>query len=90
MGDNAWLLIALNNYYSWIDTDRYDALKNELESWIRSLQDVDGGLIGGFNADGTEIGKITEGNIDAFNAVDGACRIRLHGCLVSLSTSKEG
>lgn len=42
-----------------------------LEQWLRSLQKEDGGLIGGFNEDGTEIPKVTEGIVTAFNAVPG-------------------
>jgi len=71
MGDNAWLLIALNNYQEITGNNKYDALALELENWIRSLQDEDGGLWGGFNEDGTQIHKVTEGIIMAFNAVHG-------------------
>ncbi len=69
MGDNAWLLIALNNYVSVTGSTEYHRLSEEIENWLRSLQDSDGGLWGGFNSDNTQIHKITEGNIDAFNAV---------------------
>lgn len=44
LGDNAWLLIALNNYMAKVETTKYDKLKSTLEIWIRSLQDKDGGL----------------------------------------------
>jgi len=71
LGDNAWLLIALNNYHEITGNNKYDALAVELENWIRSLQDEDGGLWGGFNEDGTQIHKVTEGIIMAFNAVEG-------------------
>ncbi len=71
MGDNAWLLIALNNYHEATGTNKYDRLAIELEIWIRSLQDVDGGLFGGENEDGTSIHKVTEGIVTAFNAVKG-------------------
>lgn len=71
MGDNAWLLIALNNYHEATGTNKYDRLSNELETWIRSLQDEDGGLFGGQNEDGTTIHKVTEGIVTAFNAVKG-------------------
>ncbi len=71
LGDNAWLLIALNNYHAATGSQRYSRLSAELENWIRSLQDTDGGLWGGYNADGTRIHKITEGILDAFNAVPG-------------------
>lgn len=44
LGDNAWLLIALNNYTAKVETTKYDKLKSTLEIWIRSMQDKDGGL----------------------------------------------
>lgn len=71
LGDNAWLLIALNNYYQKTGNNKYTPLAQLLENWIRSLQDEDGGLWGGFREDGTQIHKITEGIITAFNAVEG-------------------
>lgn len=72
MGDNAWLLIALNNYKSLTGSDKYDGLIVELNNWIINLQDEkDGGVWGGNDADGNRIHKVTEGNIDAFNAVKG-------------------
>ncbi len=71
MGDNAWLLIALNNYHAKTKNNRYKTLAKALEQWLRSLQDTDGGLWGGHNEDGTRIHKITEGIITAFNAVEG-------------------
>ncbi len=71
LGDNAWLLIALNNYHNTTGTERYQKLSTALERWIRSLQDVDGGLMGGTEANGNEIHKVTEGIITAFNAVPG-------------------
>lgn len=71
LGDNAWLLIALNNYRNLTQSNKYDRLATELENWIRSLQNDDGSLAGGYNPDGTPIGIITEGIITAFNAVPG-------------------
>jgi hypothetical protein len=71
MGDNAWLLIALNNYHEITGNTKYTELTGLLENWIRSLQDEDGGLWGGINEDGTQIHKVTEGIIMAFNAVEG-------------------
>lgn len=71
LGDNAWLLIALNNYEVLTNSNKYDRLADELENWIRSLQSQDGALNGGYNEDGTGIGKITEGIITAYNAVPG-------------------
>lgn len=71
LGDNAWLLIALNNYHHIAKNNKYETLTSALSSWIISLQDDDGGLWGGYNADGSRISKIAEGNIDAFNAIPG-------------------
>ncbi|WP_145758377.1 hypothetical protein [Sediminicola sp. YIK13] len=71
MGDNAWLLIALNNYHQATGSNKYNRLSSELELWLRSLQDEDGGLFGGQNEDGTSIHKVTEGIVTAFNAVKG-------------------
>lgn len=71
LGDNAWLLMALNNYKMFTGKSTYDKMTSELENWIRSLQDTDGGIWGGYEANGARIGKVTEGNIDAFNAVTG-------------------
>ncbi len=71
LGDNAWLLIALNNYAEFSGSNKYKRLSRELELWIRSLQDDDGGLWGGYKDNGTRIHKVTEGMITAFNAVGG-------------------
>lgn len=71
MGDNSWLLIAINHYKNKYESSKYDVLGNHLEQWLRSLQDVDGGLKGGIRANGKEMPKITEGIITAFNAVEG-------------------
>ncbi len=71
MGDNAWLLLAINNYHETTNSDKYEQLAFELENWLRSLQEEDGGLKGGINEDGTLILKVTEGMITAFNAVPG-------------------
>jgi hypothetical protein len=71
LGDNAWLLIAIHNYeYATGDT-QFAPMRDALEAWIRGQQDVDGGLNGGTDAGGAVIGKVTEGMIDAFNAVRG-------------------
>jgi len=71
LGDNAWLLIALNNYHHSAQNTKYQNLATALSNWIMLLQDNDGGLWGGFAEDGTRISKIAEGNIDAFNAISG-------------------
>jgi hypothetical protein len=71
MGDNAWLLLALNHYHETTQTDRYSILAAELDQYLRSLQEEDGGLKGGINEDGSDIARVTEGIITAFNAVKG-------------------
>lgn len=71
MGDNAWLLIAINHYKKTYDSTKYDDMANELNVWLRSLQLENGALQGGINQDGSEIPLVTEGIITAFNAVPG-------------------
>lgn len=72
MGDNAWLLIALNNYKARTGNTRYDTLSYHISQWLMNLQDSDGGLFAGYDANGKLLNyKVTEGMIDAFNAVEG-------------------
>ena len=71
MGDNAWLLIALRQHKRSYDSAKYDEMIGKLESWLRSLQESDGGLQGGRNEDGTPIARVTEGMITAYAAVPG-------------------
>jgi len=71
LGDNAWMLIALNNYAAITGSTKYNSLIQQMNNWIRSLQDSDGGVWGGYDASNVQIGKITEGNMDAFVAVVG-------------------
>lgn len=72
MGDNAWLLIALNNYKDMTGDPQYDLLAAEIGNWLIGLQDADGGLFAGYGSDNTLLNyKVTEGNIDAFNAIAG-------------------
>ncbi len=72
MGDNAWLLMALDHYRKETGNTKYDLLREELDSWLRSLQDEDGGLFAGYADDNTLLNyKVTEGMIDAFCAVAG-------------------
>lgn len=71
LGDNAWLLIALNNYHFQANNYKYQTLATALTNWIISLQDSDGGLWGGWESNGARISKIAEGNLDAFNAISG-------------------
>jgi len=72
MGDNAWLLIALNNYKVSTGNNTYDNLSLEITNWLKSLQDIDGGLFAGYNSDSSLNNiKVTEGIIDTFNAIEG-------------------
>lgn len=71
LGDNAWLLIALNNYKEKTKNNQYQRLAVAISNWIIQQQDMDGGLWCGFDNTGARIGKVTEGMIDAFNAVSG-------------------
>lgn len=72
LGDNAWLLIALNNYKVKTNSTKYSNLEQSLTNWIRQLQDIDGSLWGGYDPfTGLKTGKVTENMIDAFNAVAG-------------------
>jgi hypothetical protein len=71
LGDNAWLLIALNNYRAQTGSTKYDSLRMEIEVWIRKLQRSNGALIAGY--DGLALNNlwVSEGIIDAYNAVPG-------------------
>lgn len=71
LGDNAWLLIALNNYEARTGNTQYAALQAELEAWIRSLQIANGALIAGYDGNQRNNLLVSEGIIDAFNAVRG-------------------
>ncbi len=72
MGDNAWLLLALHNFKARTGSHKYDELSVKLEQWLASLQDKDGGLFAGYNAQNQLLDyKVTEGIIDAFAAIPG-------------------
>lgn len=71
MGDNAWLLIAINHYKKEYNSAKYDDVAARLEAWLRSTQQENGSLLGGINPDGSSIPFVTEGIITAFNAVPG-------------------
>ncbi len=72
MGDNAWLLIALNNYKAMTGSAKYDFLSSEIATWLIGLQDTDGGLFAGYDRNNNRLNyKVTEGMIDAFNAIEG-------------------
>jgi hypothetical protein len=71
MGDNCWLLIALNTYATTFNSTTYSTLQSHLASWIRSLQNPNGSLNAGYDANGLLNFQVTEGMIDAYNAVLG-------------------
>jgi hypothetical protein len=72
LGDNAWLLIALNNYKEKTKSNRYNDMMQNLDKWIRHLQDTDGSLWGGYDpVSGVKTNKVTENMLDAFNALSG-------------------
>jgi hypothetical protein len=71
MGDNCWLLIALNNYAATFNSTTYSTLQSHLASWIRSLQNPNGSLNAGYDANGLLNFQVTEGMIDAYNAILG-------------------
>jgi hypothetical protein len=72
LGDNAWLLIALNNYEAKTKSEKYINMTQSLNNWIRKLQDVDGSLWGGYDpVSGVKTNKVTENMLDAFNALPG-------------------
>ena len=72
LGDNAWLLIALNAYELEKPNHNFGRLKSELVKWIKGLQRPDGSLISGYEPNGNALNYIvTEGILDAFHAVPG-------------------
>lgn len=71
MGDNCWLLIALNNYAAKYNSTAYSNLQNHLATWIRSLQNPNGSLNAGYDNNGLINIQVTEGMIDAYNAILG-------------------
>jgi len=72
MGDNAWLLIALNNFKDQTHDTKYDDLRASISNWLIKLQANDGGLYAGYGTDNNLLNyKVTEGNLDAFNAIEG-------------------
>ena len=71
LGDNAMLLIAINNYQMETNTQDYAYLELYLNLWIRGLQNSDGSLSSGVDENGNKISPVTEGMIDAYNAIEG-------------------
>lgn len=70
IGDNAWLLIALNRYREKTGRTDFDEMRAGIARWLISLQDKDGGVWSGFNALAAPIeSKSTEGNLDSYAAL---------------------
>lgn len=69
IGDNAWLLIALNHHYYKTGKHTFAEMRQTIAEWLISLQDVDGEIKSGFNQDGLMYWKSTEGNLDCYAAL---------------------
>lgn len=69
IGDNAWLLIALNHYVYFTRDHTYDNVRETIGDWLIGLQDTDGGILAGYNASGLMNWKSTEGNLDCYAAL---------------------
>lgn len=70
LGDNAWLLIALNFYHEKTSSETYQTLTDNIENYIRGLQREDGGLDSGLDPSGRMMAPVTEAMIDSFSAID--------------------
>ncbi len=80
VGDNSWLLMALNFYKSKTGTEKYDEMMESIAGWLCDMQDKEGneifetgdcGLWYGFTGDGRTMlrAKSSEGNLDAYAAL---------------------
>lgn len=69
IGDNAWLLIALNHYVYFTRDHAYDDLRETIGDWLVGLQDAGGGILAGYNSSGLMNWKSTEGNLDCYAAL---------------------
>jgi len=69
IGDNAWLLIALNHYLYATRDHTFDETRRTVAEWLISLQDADGGILAGYNTAGLMNWKSTEGNLDCYAAL---------------------
>lgn len=69
VGDNAWLLMALNYHRAKTGSEKYRELRDALADWIVGLQDKDGGITCGFKTSGPMLYKSTEGNLDSYAAL---------------------
>ena len=80
LGDNSWLLMAINYYRSKTRNTKYDKMARAIVEWIDDMQDKKGkelyenndlGIWYGFTGKGDKRlhAKSTEGNVDAYAAL---------------------
>ncbi|MBN2189594.1 MAG: hypothetical protein JW728_00080 [Candidatus Aureabacteria bacterium] len=80
VGDNSWLLMALNFYKSRTGSRKYDSMMKAIADWLCDMRDKEGneiyetgdfGLWYGFTGDGRTMlrAKSSEGNLDAYAAL---------------------
>jgi len=69
IGDNAWLLIALNHYLYVTRDDTFEDIRYTIAQWLIGLQVADGGILAGYNTIGLMNWKSTEGNLDCYAAL---------------------
>lgn len=69
IGDNAWLLIALNYHRQRTGKTEFDGMRDGMARWLIGLQDADGGIKSGYNKNGLMDSKSTEGNLDCHAAL---------------------
>lgn len=70
VGDNAWMLLALEYHHKKTGSERYAGLRAAIADWLVALQDPeDGGVWAGFNRNGPMKHKSTEGNLDCYAAL---------------------
>ena len=71
VGDNLWLILAMKHYQETYESTHFENSIYSLETWVRGLQDIDGGLWGGWEDDGRRIPKVTEGMLTAYALISG-------------------
>lgn len=76
IGDNAWLLIALNYHRRKTGSQEFDRMRRGIAEWLISLQDEEGGIQAGFNRKGRMTHKSTEGNLDSYAALEDYPEVR--------------
>lgn len=69
IGDNAWLLLALEYHHRMTGSTKYLLLRTAIADWLVGLQDEDGGIKAGFNRNGPMLHQSTEGNLDSYAAL---------------------